>query len=73
MGSNPILGATIFKQKTKLFLGEQMYNPAVWAVGVGLIVYGLALYAGQSSWMGWIIAGILALIAGFAVEKMHKK
>lgn len=49
-----------------------MYNPAVWAIGAGLIVYGLMLYAGQSSAMGWIVAGVLALIAGMAAEKMHK-
>lgn len=49
-----------------------MYNPAVWAIGIGLIVYGLMLYAGQAPAMGWIISGIAALIAGFAVESMHK-
>lgn len=49
-----------------------MYNPAVWAIGVGLIVYGLMLYAGQGPAMGWIVAGILALAAGMATEKMHK-
>jgi hypothetical protein len=49
-----------------------MYNPAVWAIGVGLIVYGLVYYANYGPAMGWIVAGILALIAGFAAEKMHK-
>jgi len=49
-----------------------MYNPAVWAIGIGLIVYGLMLYMGQSSAIGWIIAGVLALIVGMAAEKMKK-
>lgn len=47
-----------------------MAKSTVLAVGAAFIVNGALAYAGQDAALGWIVAGVVAIVVGWATMNM---